>query len=86
MDKQSIEYLSKYINLTEEIKQKIEKHAQRYNIEAKICAWYADWNDFCTDWCDDCGYTKEEAKQILHGGIGEFMTLSDRCGIIRFVI
>ena len=43
MDKHSIDYLSGYIKLTEAIKQKIEKHAQRYNIKAEICAWYSDW-------------------------------------------
>ena len=73
MDKHSIDYLSTYIKLTDKIKQKIESHARRYNIKAEICAWYSDWEDFCSDWCDDCGYTRTEARKLYHGGIGEFM-------------
>lgn len=86
MDKSSVEYLNKHINLTREIKQKIEKHARKYSIKATICAWYSDWKDFCSDWCDNCGYTKAEARQILHGGIGEFLILPNKCGIVRFVV
>lgn len=86
MDKQSIYYLNEHIKLTEQIKQQIEKHANRYGIKAEICAWYRDWEDFCSDWCDNCGYTKTEARRILHGGIGEFMFLSKGNGIVRFVI
>lgn len=46
MDKKSEEYLSQYIKLTNKIKQKIESHANRYNIRAEICAWYSGWEDF----------------------------------------
>ena len=56
------------------------------NIKAEICAWYSDWEDFCSDWCDDCGYTMTEARKLYHGGIGEFMKLPDGNGIVRFVI
>lgn len=69
MDKHSIDYLNGYIKLTEAIKQKIEKHAQRYNIKAEICAWYSDWEDFCSDWCGDCGYTRTEAITFVRLGI-----------------
>lgn len=86
MDRDSIKYLSNYISLTEEIKDKIEKHAKRYGIKAEICAWYQDWKDFCSDWCDDIGYNRAEARRLLHGGIGEFMFLPDYLGIVRFVI
>ena len=86
MDRDSIKYLSNYISLTEEIKNKIEKHAKGYGIKAEICAWYQDWEDFCSDWCDDIGYNRAEARRLLHGGIGEFMFLSDYLGIVRFVI
>ena len=34
MDKKSEEYLNQYIKLTDKIKQKIESHANRYNIKA----------------------------------------------------
>ena len=86
MDKYSIDYLNGYIKLTDIIKRKIEKHARRYGIKAEICAWYSDWEDFCSDWCDDCGYTRTEARKLYHGGIGEFMKLPDGNGIVRFVI
>lgn len=86
MDKKSEEYLSQYIKLTNKIKQKIESHANRYNIRVEICAWYSGWEDFCSDWCDGCGYTRTEARKLYHGGIGEFMNLPNGNGIIRFVI
>ena len=75
MDKKSEEYLRQYIKLTDTIKQKIEAHAARYHIKAEICAWYSDWEDFCSDWCDICGYSRTEARKLYHGGIGEFMKL-----------
>lgn len=86
MDELSIDYLKEYIYLTEEIKHKIENHAKRYNIKAEVCAWYSDWEDFCSDWCDDLGYTRTEARKLLHGGIGEFMKLPNGKGIIRFAL
>lgn len=87
MDRDSIAYLSGYIKVTEEIKQKIEKHAKRYGIKAEICAWYQDWKDFCSDWCSpNIGYTKTESRKLLHGGIGEFMYLPNELGIVRFAI
>lgn len=69
------------------LNRKIEKHAKRYGIKAEICAWYQDWKDFCSDWCSpNIGYTKTEARKLLHGGIGEFMYLPNELGIVRFVI
>lgn len=73
MDKKSEEYLRQYIKLTDTIKQKIEAHAARYHIKAEICAWYSDWEDFCSDWCDICGYSRTEARKLYHGGIGDFL-------------
>lgn len=67
-------------------KQKIEAHAARYHIKAEICAWYSDWEDFCSDWCDICGYSRTEARKLYHGGIGEFMKLPEGNGIVRFAI
>lgn len=86
MDNKRINYLTQYINLTKEIEQKIEKHAKRYGIKAEICAYYEDWEDFCSDWCDFCGYTRTEARKLLHGGKGEFMILPNKLGIVRFAI
>lgn len=86
MDKESEKYLSQYMKLTDKIRQKIESHASRYNVKPEICAWYLDWEDFCSDWCDNCGYTRAEARKIYHGGIGEFMKLPEGNEIVRFVI
>lgn len=64
MDKKSEEYLRQYIKLTDTIKQKIEAHAARYHIKAEICAWYSDWEDFCSDWCDICGYSRTAVQYV----------------------
>lgn len=82
----SIDYVEKYIGrkLTKEELKKIESHCKRYNT-LRICAWYADWNDFCSDWCDNIGYSKKEARELLHGGRGEFKTINS-IGILRFDI
>lgn len=85
MDKQSIKYLSQYMVIDEKIKNKITAHCRRYGIPEKVCAWYSDMDDFFTDWCDDCGYTRTEARNIYHGGIGEFQTFSNG-NIIRYEI
>lgn len=86
MDQKSINYLSGYITVTDDIKKKIEKHAKRYDINPEICAWYSGWEDFCSDWCDGLKYTRTEARKILHGGRGEFMKLSKNLGIVRFAL
>ena len=46
MDPKSVKYLSGHIIVTDELKEKIETHARRYNINPEICAWYSDWEDF----------------------------------------
>lgn len=86
IDKDSINYLERYVKVTDDIKKRIERHAKRYEINAEICAWYKDWNDFCSEWCDELGFTKTEVRKLLHGGIGEFMYLPDNLGIVRFSI
>lgn len=86
MDEKSRSYLKNYIKLTQETENKIIKHAKRYGIKAEICAWYSDWEDFCSDWCDNIGYTRTQARTLFHGGKGEFMTLPNNLGIVRFVI
>lgn len=86
MNKEGREYLSKYIKITEKIEKAINKHTKRYSLDGDICAWYANWEDFCSDWCDDCGYTRTEARKLLHGGQGEFLILPDNNGIIRYTI
>lgn len=86
MDNESFAYLSKYIDVTDEVRRKINKHAKKYGIKPDICAWYADWEDFCSDWCDNLGYTRTQARKLLHGGIGEFIILPCDKGIVRFVL
>lgn len=83
---ESIKYLNQYISVTPTIEQKIIRHVKRYNIDPEICAWYSDWEDFCSDWCDGCGYTRTEARRLLHGGKGEFMSLPGNLGMVRFAI
>ena len=81
----SVVYLEQYTDVSDEQKGKIIQHATRYNINPDICAYYEDWEDFCSDWCDGIGYTRTEARKLLHGGKGEFMVFKD-WGIIRFTI
>ena len=83
--KDSIDYLSQYINVTDDVKRDILKHAQWYRIKADVCAWYKGLSDFCSDWCS-LGYTVEEAKELLHRGTKEFMYLPNGLGIVRFTI
>ena len=83
--KNSIEYLSKYMKVTDDIIRKIKAHCSRYNITTEVCAWYSDMEDFFSDWCDNCGYTRTEARKIYHGGQGEFQTFPNG-NIIRYEI
>lgn len=69
------------------------KHMLRYCLYDKetkkpseICAWYQDWEDFCSDWCGHLGYTRTEARKLLNGKKGEFMVLPEGLGIIRFAL
>ena len=85
MDKGSLEYLNQYMKVTDEIKNKIARHCNRYGIKEEICAWYSDMEDFFSDWCDNCGYTRTQARKIYHGGIGEFQTFANG-NIIRYAL
>lgn len=89
MDKiwnESINYLNQYGEVTKEIQDKLKKHIKRYDLTDEICAWYLDWEDFCSDWCsDNIGYTRTQAKKLLHGGKGEFKII-DGFGIVRFAL
>lgn len=85
MENYKLDYPDMYPELDEDKTKKIFAHCNRYNIEPVICAYYEDWEDFCSDWCDHIGYTRTEARDKLHGGIGEFM-IFEGWGILRFVI
>lgn len=87
MDKKSEEYLRQYIKLTDALKQKIEAHAARYHNQSRnLRLVVRTGKNFCSDWCDICGYSRTEARKIYHGGIGEFMKLPEGNGIVRFTI
>lgn len=49
MNKHGKEYLNKHIFITAAIEKKIIAHAKRYNISGDICAYYYDWEDFCSE-------------------------------------
>lgn len=82
---ESINYLNQYAEVTEEIEKVIKSHIKRYGLTEEVCAWYSDWQDFCSDWCNDIGYSKTEARALLHGGKGEFKIIKG-FGIVRFVL
>jgi len=84
MDKASLIYLSKYMDVTDEVKTKITRHCKRYGLKEDICAWYSDMEDFFSDWCA-IGYTRTKARKVYHGGIGEFITFPNG-NIIRIAI
>lgn len=84
MDKQSLEYLSQYMEITPAIQAKITQHCKKYGIQEDICAWYENYSDFQLDW-SHAGYTAMEMRKLYHGGIGEFQTFPNG-NIIRYVI
>lgn len=63
----------------------IGKHAMRYQIPCEICAHYTDMEDFFSDWTA-LGYSRTEARKLMHGGIGEFMKLPAGAGYVRFAL
>lgn len=72
-----IENIDDYQNrLTEEQKEVLIKHCNKYNIYPEICAWYDDMKDFYQDWVYDNNIfeTKSEAKERYQDGTktGEF--------------
>lgn len=80
----SLDYLSKYIEVTPEIKLYIYNHCKNQKmINVDICAWYEDISDFIDDW-GKVGYKKEEALNFLTKNPTEFLILPKEKGIIRF--
>jgi len=63
--------------LTEYQKKILIRHCNRYEIKPVIIAWYDDWEDFCSDWCEQIGYTRTEARKRLNSGNGEFCKFSN---------
>lgn len=85
VSEKSKEYLSRYITLTEDLLLAIGKHAMRYVLKSDICSYYTDLEDFFSDWTG-IGYTRTEARVLLHSGMGEFFKLPDNLGYVRFAI
>jgi hypothetical protein len=72
--------------ITEEQSEALIRHCNRYDIKPEICAWYDDLEDYFSDWCSESiGYTRTEARKLLHGGKGEFKTFSNG-EIVRLVL
>ena len=70
--------------LTEEQKLTVVEHANNFELEPNICAWYNDMEDFYSDWVGELHYTEEEARRLLCENDGEFLCF-DNDTIIRFV-
>ena len=80
----SLKDIDDYLNrLTEEQKEEVVNHANKYDIKPEICAWYNDEEDFLSDWCH-VGYSKEEALDKLLTEKKEFLQFNDN-QIVRFV-
>lgn len=67
-------------------KKTLLRHCNKHNIKPNICAWYDNWTDFCSDWVDDLGYTKIQARNLLNNKheLGEFKIFKDK-SIVRLV-
>lgn len=85
VSEKSQKYLSQYLKMTDDLLLAIGKHAMRYALRGEICAYYTDLEDFMLDWTG-IGYTRTEARALLHGGMGEFFKLPDGLGYVRFAI
>lgn len=80
-------YLGQHLNIDNVLEGKIDRHVKRYGLSGDVCAFYADWEDFCIDWCNPpISYTRTEARKLLRNNPGEFMVLPYQLGIIRFVL
>jgi hypothetical protein len=86
IDEKSLEYLQRCgVEITPSLITKIKKHKTMYHLESsEICAYYSDLNDFLDEWTS-LGYKRTEARKLLHGGQGEFMTLNTG-EILRFAL
>lgn len=81
----NIEYPTAYPKLNETQAKSIVRHCNKYVVPKEICAYYSDMQDFFSDWCDDLGYSRTEARALLYCGKGEFKTFKG-FGIIRFAL
>jgi hypothetical protein len=80
----SVDYISKYMEVTDEHIDAIIRHCSKYNIKPKVCAWYKNIDDFYSDWMG-IGYTKETADRLLTNCKEEFQKFKNG-NIIRYEI
>ena len=83
----SIKYLEQYMDFDNDYEYylwAINNHCTKYHLAPIVCAWYENLEDFFSDWCA-IGYTRTEARKILHCGKGEFQTFKNG-NIIRYSI
>ena len=80
----SVDYLSQYMEVTDEHINAIIKHCSNYSIKPEIWAWYKDMDDFYSAWME-IGYTKETADRLFKDCKSEFQTFSNG-NIIRYTI
>lgn len=69
ISKDSIQYLQKWIKVTDPVRDSIGRHLKRYPYLGNITAYYKDWDDFCSDWTA-IGYTKIEPASKKKRGPG----------------
>lgn len=73
--------------LTDEQKNEVIDHCNKFEISPNICAWYEDMKDFYVDWVYDHEIyeTERQAKERYLEGLetGEFCQLT-RGSIVRF--
>jgi hypothetical protein len=81
---ENIQYLSKWIPVTQAIKDRVMKHMKDYKKNKIIIEFYHDKDDFYEDW-KGIGYTEKEADILLKNEV-EFMFLPEDAGIARFNI
>lgn len=82
----TVDMIDDYQNrLSDEQKQKLINHCNKYNIAPIICAWYEDTKDFIDEWVQ-YGYTRTSAREklLMYDNRGEFKTFSTG-EIIRLV-
>ena len=83
----TVDMIDDYQNrLSDEQKQKLIKHCNKYNIAPIICAWYEGYKDFIDEWVQ-YGYNRTEARYKLspsYENSGEFKKFSTG-EIIRLV-
>ena len=80
----SIDYISKYMEVTDEHIDAIIRHCSKYKLKPKVCAWYKNVDDFYSDWME-IGYTKEMADRLLNDCKEEFQKFKNG-NIIRYEI